>query len=107
MRRILKGKPVTDQELAGHFAAKTQVAVESSVTVQAVSIDELQMRTLEILRREISNLMVASARGSLSRDDAMSLTGYIKLLKELKDNEKELLANASDEELEKIANAQS
>lgn len=67
------------------------------------SIDELTVKTLEILRREIQNLMMESSRGKLESSSSRSLVEYIKLLGELKKKEQDLLNEMSDEFLEKLS----
>lgn len=69
----------------------------------STTLDELIDKSREILRREIMNLMIASSSGPLSRDNAMSLTAYIKLLGELKEKEVEELRNLSEDHLAKLA----
>lgn len=56
----------------------------------------------EILRREVRNLMSESARGKLSDKSSSSLRDYIKLLAEMKDEQKEKLKNMSADELQKL-----
>lgn len=67
------------------------------------SIDELMVKSLEILRREIQNLMIESSRGKLENASATALVNYIKLLGELKKKEQELLQEMSTEFLEKLS----
>lgn len=66
------------------------------------TIDELRAKTMEILRREVTNLMIESSKGKLHANSAKSLTDYIKLLGELKDIEEEELASLKDEHLKKL-----
>lgn len=66
------------------------------------TIDELRTRCLEILRREVTNLMVESSKGKLNPGSSRSLTDYVKLLSELKDIEEEELKKLSDEHLKKL-----
>lgn len=75
---------------------------EQDARPDALSIDDMLEDSILILSREIKNLRQESSLGLLSRDSSNALTGYIKLLKELKREEKELLDNLSDEELEKL-----
>lgn len=94
MRRIANhGKQVSLEEPE----SKIDLSVASS------TLDELNEKALEILRREIINLMMASSSGLLSRDNAMSLTSYIKLLGELKEKENEELARLGDDHLRKLS----
>lgn len=83
------------------FTAKKPEPTEGIVIIS--SVDELTAKTLEILRREITNLMIESSGGKLQPASSKSLVDYIKLLDELKKKEKELLEEASDEFLKKLA----
>lgn len=56
----------------------------------------------EILKREISNLMIESSGKKLSPNSAKDLIGYLKLLNELKLEQNKTLGELSDEELEKL-----
>ncbi len=57
----------------------------------------------EILRREVRNLMSESARGKLSDKSSDSLAKYMKLLKDMREEQQELLKHKTKEELEKLA----
>lgn len=57
----------------------------------------------EILRREVRNLMSESCKSKLSEKSARDLTSYIKLLSEMRDEQREGLRKLSTEELEKLA----
>jgi hypothetical protein len=97
MRRIVNKESI--ESLAEPSKMK-----EPDFSLVSTTLDELSAKAQEILRREITNLMIESTKGLLSRDNAMSLTSYIKLLGELKAKEDEELRNLSDEHLEKIVN---
>lgn len=56
----------------------------------------------EVLRREVRNLMSESSKGKLPEKSARDLAAYIKLLSEMKDEQKEKLKHMSVEELEKL-----
>lgn len=73
-----------------------------SGVIATTSIDELMLKCQEILRREITNLMVESSKGKLSPNSAKSLSDYIKLLDTLKDKEADLLEELSDTQLKKL-----
>lgn len=83
------------------FTSKKEPLTEGAVIVS--SVDELTAKTLEILRREITNLMIESSGGKLSPPSSKALVDYVKLLDDLKVKEKELLEEASDEFLKKLA----
>lgn len=76
---------------------------EPDFSLATTSIEDLRLKTLEILRREVLNLMGESTRGKLSPTSSKSLTDYIKLLSDLKDLEAEELEKLSEEHLRKIA----
>ncbi len=65
-------------------------------------ISDLLDKGGEILRREITNLMVESSGKKLSPNSAKDLVAYLKLLSELKIEQQKALAEMSDEELEKL-----
>lgn len=56
----------------------------------------------EILRREISNLMIESSGKKLSSASAKDLVNYLKLLSEIKLEQEKFLGSLTDEELEKL-----
>lgn len=72
-------------------------------TVLPTSIDELMLKTLEILRRDILCIMGETARGKLSPQSSTALVSYVKLLTDLREKEKELLDQMSDEQLNALA----
>lgn len=87
------------------FKAKIEPVVPN-FDVLSVSIDELTAKTIEILRREVQNLLIESSGGKLAEKSSTALVAYIKLLGELKKKEKDLLEDLEDEFLEKIAKGQ-
>lgn len=66
-------------------------------------VEALLAKGGEILRREISNLLMESSSKKLSPASARDLTAYIKLLHELKNEKAKLLSEMSDEELLKAS----
>lgn len=72
--------------------------------ISDISLDELLGKSLLILYREIRSLTEESTKGKLCKDSAQSLRDYIKLMNELKDKEKELLENLTNEQLKELAN---
>lgn len=60
----------------------------------------------EILKREITNLMMESSGKKLSPASARDLVGYINLLHDLEERAKKKLADMSDEELKALADSQ-
>lgn len=68
-----------------------------------IELKELMDKCKLLLFREIKNLLTESALGaSLSKDSSQALVNYVKLLKELIKDEKDLFDGMSDEELETI-----
>lgn len=73
------------------------------IPISEVSIDRLLEDGLYILYREIKALFIMSSRGKLEPNDAKDLRDHLKLLFELKEREKELLTNMTDDELKEKA----
>lgn len=76
---------------------------EPDFSLAATDLEELGAKAQEILRREITNLMVESSGRKLSPTSSAALVQYIKLLGELKEKEDEQLRNLGDEHLAKLA----
>jgi hypothetical protein len=94
MRRV--AKPMTPMP---------SIPKDSPGVVAGFDLVELLDKGGEILRREISNLMIESSSKKLSPNSAKDLVAYLKLLHELKEEQQKTLANLSDEELELISGA--
>lgn len=60
-------------------------------------------KATEILRREITNLMIESSSKKLSPSSAKDLVAYIKLLSELKAEQQEDLSKLTEEQLKALA----
>lgn len=73
-----------------------------SAELEPLDVDHLLERGGEILRREIANLMAESSSKKLSPTSARDLVAYVKLLSELRIEQKKELANMSTEELEQL-----
>jgi len=82
---------------------KEPTDLKPGVIEATTTVDDLRVRCLEILRREVTNLMIESSKGKLSTGSSNSLTAYVKLLEELKDLEEEELKKLSEEHLKKLA----
>lgn len=84
----------------GQSSIPSQPKLDSEPT-EAGNFDvvELLDKSTEILRREISNLMIESSGKKLSANSAKDLVSYIKLLHEIKVEQEKLLSEMSDEEL--------
>ncbi len=68
-----------------------------------IDLDEQLERCLEILRRDVNNLMLESATKKLCPTSARDLASYLKLLVELDKKQKTSLDDLGVEELEKLA----
>lgn len=90
MRRIADFKPKIE-------------TVEPDFSLASTSLEDLVNKSQEILRREITNLMIESTGKKLSPTSSAALVQYIKLLGELKDKETEELRNLGEEHLKKLA----
>lgn len=91
------------KRIVSSFTPPVVEPTEPDFIQTATSIDELTVKCFEILRREVTNLLMESSRGKLNPTSAKSLTDYVKLLKELKLDESEELEKLSREHLEKLA----
>jgi hypothetical protein len=80
--------------------AATSTIIESATVVE-VDQEVIKSRLMEVLRRESLNLLGESNSGKLDRDRSSALIGYLKLLNSIEDEQKNKLADLTDEELEK------
>ncbi len=100
MKRIVH-PPKTITQVSLEEEVKRQSAVKDVASTD-ISIDRLLTDGLLGIYREVKNLLYLSAKGKLSSSDAKDLRDTVKLLFELKDREKDLLENLSNEDLEKL-----
>lgn len=77
--------------------------MEPDLNIHDVELEDLTRKTREILRREVTNLMVESTGKKLSPTSSQSLVSYIKLLGELKDKEDEELRRLGNDHLKKLS----
>lgn len=84
------------------FSSK-QATIEPDFSLASTTLDELNDRALEILRREVTNLMIESTGKKLSPTSSAALVQYVKLLQELKETEDKTLKALGNEHLEKLA----
>jgi len=89
------------RRIADFTSKNTQT--EPDFSLASTTLDELVDKAQEILRREITNLMVESTGKKLSPTSSQSLVAYIKLLGELKEKEEDLLQRLGDNHLKRIA----
>lgn len=92
--------PLKDQSEAIKEAA--ELAAVNLKTSEDTDIASLLDSTLEILRREVRHLLMDSAGGKLSKDSSTALVNYVKLLKELHENEKDIVESMTEEELKEL-----
>ncbi len=78
-----------------------RATIIESATKAEVDQEAIKERLLEVLRRESINLLTESSEGVLARDRSTALVNYLKFLEKLEDNQKDRLADLSDEELAK------
>lgn len=93
-----------NRKVSGHSGSiQDGTDLKPSLIEASTTVDDLRVRCLEILRREVTNLMIESSKGKLNPHSSSSLTSYVKLLEELKDLEEEELKKLSEEHLKKLA----
>jgi hypothetical protein len=100
---------MSDEEIQAHFASLRdgRKSRKGLSLKQNISMDEIHEKLLNVLARDVDQLLHASAIKKLEAGDSQTLTNYLKLIKDLKKLEAENLENISDEDLEKIANERS
>jgi len=76
-----------------------QAAVEAPAANETFDVEALLAKGGEILRREVVNLLRESSAGKLTPTSARDLVQYVKLLSELKAEQKAEISNLTDEEL--------
>lgn len=91
-------KAQEDEAEAKKASALATAAQQSSGVDLKHELD--RMRT--IIQREVSQLMIESSSGLLSKDSSASLVNYIKVVTGLIKDENELVDAMTDEELETI-----
>lgn len=77
-----------------------QLPPVADIPVSDISVARLIDDSLLVLYREVKNLLIASSKGKLDAVSARDLRDNLKLLFELKDREKDLLKNLTDEEIQ-------
>lgn len=82
---------------------KKQRKSRKGSSLKRVNIDRLDKKLMNILDREVNNLLKLSGVTSLEKDDANNLINYLKLIKNLKKESYIEEETLTDEELEKIA----
>lgn len=107
-RRYTKAPPVKviypPQEEAASELTPPPIEYKEPVEISTTDIDVTYLlgQTLEILRREIKNLMMQSMEGKLPYNSGRDLVNYVKLLSDIQSKEKDLLDGLSEEEMEKL-----
>lgn len=75
----------------------------SGMRTRYVDIDKVHKKLMTVLDRQADHLLRKSVAEILSRDDMTGLTSSLKLIKELRNIEKEKKAELTDKELEEIS----
>lgn len=68
-----------------------------------VDLDRIREKLLNVLGRETKQLLDASYKKNLSPGNSKRLCNYLKLIKELQNQELEILKELGDEDLENVA----
>ncbi len=71
--------------------------------ISDISVDNLIGKCLLILHREVTNLLMLSAKGKLEANGARDLRDTTKLLFELRDREKDILESMDEDAVKKAA----
>lgn len=95
---------VTKKNASGQYE-RVEIKEDPIPTHTDVSIDLLLNRGLLAIERTMKFIVTKSCTGGLERNDVMNLKDLMVLLQDLKEKEDDILEKMSDEELEKIANA--
>ena len=75
----------------------------AGMSIKSIDLDKVHKRLLNVLARETNHLLAASHKEKLDKEGSQALTGYLKLIRELKSLEEDEAKHLSDEELAKIA----
>lgn len=70
--------------------------------LEAFDVETLLAKCGELLRREITNLLMESSGGKLAPNSSRDLVQYVKLLSELKAEQLKELADMTEEELKEL-----
>jgi hypothetical protein len=90
--------------IAGRTSAG-QESVPSNTPLPPVTpfeVDEALSKLLTVMQREVHNLLIASAGGKLLPEHSRDLVQYIKLLSEVSVDQKEMLANMTEDQLKNL-----
>lgn len=71
-------------------------------SVKNVNLDAEYKKLLNCLARDTKALLTKSHAGALPKEDALTLTNYLKLVKELKKSDDEHLSQLSDSQLKEL-----
>lgn len=85
--------------------SNTEIPVEapaSAGSIDAFDVEDLLSKAKEVIRRDVTNLMIESSKGKLSPTSSKSIIDYVKALNELKEQELSILNELTDEELKKL-----
>ena len=59
------------------------------LSLRKINLDKVHVKLLNSLARDVDALLMESRQGKLTKDDAVSLINYLKLLKDLRKDDKE------------------
>lgn len=85
---------------SGAYVKVTPPKPEPVVT--DISLDDIQERQLLILHREVKRLTEKSSEGLLTKDEGIAFERCVKILREFKKEEREMLDGLEDEDLDNI-----
>ncbi len=90
------------KRIVGGYKDENGIFIKESETID-FSLDGFLEKYLLILHRETKNLLEESKIGKLDKDSSQCVRDNLKLIMELKKQEKAVLDNLTDEELKKLA----
>lgn len=104
MKKIVT-KIDNEKDESGAYIKSPAPPPEPPVRVADLSLDAILSKQLLALERVTKQLLISASSGAMSNAEIQSLATCIKTTLDLKEREKELLDTLSDEELEKVTDA--
>jgi|SRR5271166_3930212 len=101
----MSSESLNSLEIQTNLPKKRKKSRKGMFTVP-VNLNKVHHRLLNILNRDVVHLMESSFKGVLTKDQSASLVNYLKLIKTLKELEKEKLSEMSEEDLEKLVESE-
>ena len=87
--------------------AKRRIIRAGPISVAQHDLDALQEKCIEIIRRDISNIMSEAVDGKLQPKDASTVVNYTRLFSDIKGIQEEEAEKLTDEELEQLVDESS